>query len=93
MRCCPAIGVHNNLATRQPGITIRTTNDEIAGRINKKIIRTDHPAIWQDISNHGCNQLADVGLACRGGMLCRQHDLVCARGAALIIIDKCDLAF
>ena len=93
MRGSPAIGIDDDLAAGQPGVAIRTADDEIARRIDQQVIRANHPAIGKNIGDQRGYQLADVRLCGVFGMLCRQHDLVRAGRLAVIAIDKCNLAF
>ena len=93
MRGSPAIGIDDDLAAGQARIAIRTTNDEIAGGIDQKVVRANHPAIRQNVGNQRCHQVADIRLGGGFGMLRRQHNLVRAGRLAVITINKRDLAF
>ena len=86
------VGIDNNFASGQTGITIRATNHELTGWVDQQIISPNHPAFRQDISNDRRDQCANITL--RGGfvMLGRQHNFMRACWAPGIIINQADLA-
>ena len=74
MRRGAAVGIHDNLAPRQPRIAIRPADDELAGRVHEQLVVARHPALGQHGFHHIPHQLADFGLLHVLRMLGRYHD-------------------
>ena len=86
------IGVDDDLAAGEAGVTIGTTNHETTGRVHIEFVFRAHPAIGKYLLHMGTHNRAHIVLAQFLGMLGRDHHRSGANRLAVFIAQR-DLAF
>jgi hypothetical protein len=86
-----AVGVDDDLASRQAGVAVRPADLENAGRIDVPDGVLVGEPLWQDFEDIGFDDVGDLGGGQSLGVLGRKNDGGGALGLAVLVLDR-DLA-
>ena len=54
---CPAVGIDDDLAASQTGVTVRTADDKVARRVRQETVRVAPELLWDRRFHHVLEQV------------------------------------